>query len=220
MAACDSPRLTRHDSGCSSQSRLSIGGEDDDLLAEEELSQKEIPGLASWEDGGGRTKMEGDVEKLRTLGYDAVWTTRSWSNEVVVGIEIPWRRLGLSSVHSDSLRLEEGSAVVVTVRASVSEHNAAGILLPTSQRSSNGLSRRLVLPNLAFSVLKARSGSLPAIVHSRTLGGSSEAAAADFSVRWSLEHLLNRFFPAVSKASTNCAVEALLPKRTQNCTGL
>ena len=173
----------------------------DDMLSScgDEFSQQEVSGLEGWLAAGGRERLEADIAAVNGFGYCAHYATRAWSNEVCVGIEVPFARLGLSAEHAHSLRLDEQSCVVVKLVASVSEHNAPGVLRPSSRPAAGRQHRVLVLPGATFVVRKARlgrPGALQQVVCARAFP-AEEAVAAEFGVRWSLEHLLNTYFPSV-----------------------
>jgi hypothetical protein len=167
----------------------------------DEFSQQEVSGLEGWLAAGGRERLEADIAAVNGFGYCANYATRAWSNEVCVGIEVPFARLGLSAEHAHSLRLDEQSCVVVKLVASVSEHNAPGVLRPSSRPAAGRQHRALVLPGATFVVRKARlgrPGALEQVVRARSDAiPAEEAVAAEFGVRWSLEHLLNTYFPSV-----------------------
>ena len=112
----------------------------------------------------------------------------------MVGVEIPFERLGLSTECAHSLRLEEGCTVVVKVVVCVFENASSSLLEPSLRPARNAHSRRLVLPVAKFSVQKAKPGDLHNIVSSAS---PCDSLASEFGVRWSLEHLLNSYFLSV-----------------------
>eukprot|EP00277_Geminigera_cryophila_P001800 CAMPEP_0179425334 /NCGR_PEP_ID=MMETSP0799-20121207/12112_1 /TAXON_ID=46947 /ORGANISM="Geminigera cryophila, Strain CCMP2564" /LENGTH=387 /DNA_ID=CAMNT_0021199937 /DNA_START=215 /DNA_END=1375 /DNA_ORIENTATION=+ len=145
---------------------------DDDEMQEEE-SQLEMTDLVLWKDAGGQDALEAAINAVKKFGYGASWSTRSWSNEVVMGLELPFERLGLSTERAHSLRLEPGCTVVIKIIVNASERAAQGLLKPS------------------------RPGDMHKIVNTRTDSAAGSDVTAEFGMRWSLEHLLNSFFTSI-----------------------
>jgi hypothetical protein len=134
---------------------------------------------------------------------------------VAVCLEVPFDRLGLPLERAHSLRLEPGCCVLVKMVARLLEHQLAGAGLLQPASVSHGDRRRLVLPAVKFTVLKAKPGELDKHISAAARCADTEVTSeGEFALRWSLEHLLNSLLPSI------LAVESCehLPEKVARCT--
>jgi hypothetical protein len=145
---------------------------------------------------------------------------RHWANEIVVLLEMPFDRLGLSTERAHSLRLEPGCCLLLKTTARLLSHHLppdGASLLQCAVHSFSSNRRKLVLPELKFSVVKSKPGELGKFVAE---AARSEASAVEynqeFALRWSLEHLLNSLLASTLAAESS----EHLPERIAKGTSL
>lgn len=196
--------LERIDSIASQSSQASAAAdyeiEDDFMFGSDEEdewagAQRSVYESKGWVSMGGEAALLRDLLGLERRGYRSLW--RRGDGEVVVCIELPYVRFGLSLESAHSMRLEPGCTVVVKAFIPDTADNATSALRTTTVTGPGRT--RVIPPKAEFFVYKALPETLPDILAGQAPRPNDIEIGLEgnFGFKWSLEHMLNQLFPKV-----------------------